>query len=141
MRVAVDGEVDVGDRELIGVGEGCGVDPGATYDVHVFLVREKHERLADRVDPLRPRRHPLGIARHDDVAAAGQRAEAVWERVPGFPAHHDSVSRRELLEPCHVGREMPWDAAVSSDHAVVRDGGDQRDRHTATGARIAGWCW
>ena len=31
--------------------------------------------------------------------------------------------------------------SVASDHAVVRDGGDESDRHTATGARIAGWCW
>ena len=31
--------------------------------------------------------------------------------------------------------------SVAPDHAVARDGGDERDGHTATGARIAGWCW
>ena len=47
---------------------------------------------------------------------------------------------RDLAEPCHVLRDPPGDAVVAADHAAAREGRDERDPHTATGARIAGWC-
>ena len=47
---------------------------------------------------------------------------------------------RERPEAGEVLREVPRHASVSADDTAAGDRGDERDRHTATGARIAGWC-
>ena len=39
-----------------------------------------------------------------------------------------------------VLRQAPREPAVATDHTAARDRGDEHDLHTATGARIAGWC-
>ena len=138
--VAGDLEVDLREHELVGVGERRRVDLGAADDEDALLVGEKRERVLERGGALGTLGAPRVVSRDDDVAPSGQRAEAIGERVPRAPAHHDRVPRRERLEVRDVLRQVPRDASVAPDHAIARDRGDERDRHTATGARIAGWC-
>jgi hypothetical protein len=99
------------------------------------------QRLLEAVRHQRAVGVPAGLARDDDVGAAGQRPEARRDRVPGLAAHDHRVAERGALEERHVLRQLPQQVVVVADDAVARHGRDERDLHTATGALIAGWCW
>ena len=50
------------------------------------------------------------------------------------------MTHRHLAKVRQVLRQAPRKPTVPTDHAAARDRGDEGDLHTATGARIAGWC-
>ena len=49
------------------------------------------------------------------------------------------MPHRQRLEALQVGGEMPRHPVALPDHVVARQRGDDRDRHTAIGALMAGW--
>ena len=139
-RVAGDVVVDLREEQLVGERKRLCVDLRAADHEDAVDVAEELDGLLDRAGALRSLRTPEGIPGDDHVAAVRQRAEAVGKRVPRPPPHHHGVSRREFLEVRDVLGDSPRDRSVAADHAVASDGSDESDRHTATGARIAGWC-
>ena len=127
--------------ELVGERERGGVELGAADDVGHGLTVEQAKRFVERPGPLGTVRAPLPVARDDHVSPARERAEALGQRVPGLATHHDRMAHRELAEVRHVLGQMPGDGSVPADHTAAGDRRDEDDLHTATGARIAGWCW
>ncbi len=91
--------------ELVGVGERRGVELGATDDVGHAVHRRAGEALR-RATPARsaPSRAPLLVARDDHVSPAGERAEALGQRVPGLATHDDRIAHGDLPEMRHVLR-------------------------------------
>ncbi len=79
----------------------------------------------------------LGNTPSHDVATTGQRAKARRQRLPGLAPHDHRVAERCLLEETHVLGQLPEQVVVLADDAIARHGGDQSQRHTATGALIA----
>ena len=70
------------------------------------------------------------IACDDDVGAAGQRA--LRKTLPGPAAHDDRLAHGQRLEPPHVFRNAPRNAARIADHAIVRHGQNERyHRHVS----------
>ena len=128
-------------NDLVGERKCRGVDLASSDHEHVLARSSNSQRLVER-----PRRAPLPRARQselprdDDVPPPGKRSEPIRQRLPGPSAHDDGVTHRQLAEPRQVLRKPPGNAAVTPDDAAARDCGDERDLHTATGARIAGWC-
>ena len=140
-RVAVDVEIDLGQHELVGKRQRRCIDLGAADDEDTFDISKRLECLLHGSGTLRARRGPRAVARDDDVASVGQRPEALGQGLPGLPPHHDGVTGRERFEVCDVLGDAPRNPSIAPDHAAARDCGDKSDGHTATGARIAGWCW
>ncbi len=67
-----------------------------------------------------------GIARDDDVLAAGQGAEPFGQRLPCLAPHDHRMAGGQRLEVPEVGGQMPGQGVVLADHAISGDGGDQR---------------
>ncbi len=134
--------VDLRQQQLVGERERPGVEL-ATADHEHRAARPSSSASASSSEPARsaPSACQAGVARDHDVPPAGKRTEAVRERVPGTSSHDDGMPHRELPESRRVLRDPPGETARAPDHAAARDGCDERDLHTATGARIAGWCW
>ena len=139
-RVAVDVRIDLGQQELVGERQRRRVDLGAADHEHLRR-RRRRGRRASSSDPTRSAPSPYHFAFRVTtmLRRPGQRPEAVGDRVPRSPAHYDRMAHRDLAEPCHVLRDPPGNAVVATDHATVGDRCDERDSHTAIGARIAGW--
>ena len=72
------------------------------------------------------------VAAQDEVAAVGQRAEAVRQRLVRLAAHHDRVAARQLAEAAQVGGQVPGEVSVAADDAVAGVGDDAGD-HVSTG--------
>ena len=87
---------------------------------------------------------PVGLARDDDVGAAGQRAELGGSESQVLRPMITGQPRVTLLEVRQVLGQVPGHHAVLADHAVARAREDQSRAscvQTATGALIAGWYW
>ncbi len=139
-RVAVDREVDLGEAKLVGQRKRGLEDLCASDDEDTLLVGEDLERVLERLRPFGAVGAPVGIPCDDDVPAPGQRAEPIRDRIPRSPTHRDRVADRHLSEVRQVLGQAPRKSAFPTDHAAARDGRDEADLQTATGARIAGWC-
>ena len=138
-RVAGERQLDLGEHELVGARQGSGIDVGAADDEDVSAPATSSSASssdAARSAPSAASRIP----RDDDVAPTGQRAEAIGKRVPRAPSHDDRVSHRQLRKCATSSGSRHGMPAVAADNAASRHRGDEGDRHTATGARIAGWC-
>jgi len=77
--------------------------------------------------------------REVDVPPAGEWPKAVGQGVPGASPHHHRLTHRDGAEIGHVLRKPPGNRSLAADHSSAGDSRDERDLHTATGARIAGW--
>ena len=132
-RVALDLQVDLRQQELVGERQRGGVELAAADHEHA-APRRRAGAARPRASRPAPRpRRASRVARDDDVPPPGQRAEAVGQRVPGAPPHDHRMPHGELAEARHVLRDPPREPAVAADHAAARDGGDERDLHTAIG--------
>src|SRR5437764_14681830 len=49
------------------------------------------------------------------------------QRFPRAPPHDDRVAERQALEVLEVFGEVPWQAALATDYAVRRNGGNKID--------------
>src|SRR5215212_2509842 len=87
-------------------------------------------------------------AANDDIVAAGKRA--LRQALPGLAAHDQRLAHGDRLEKPHIGGKLPWQPAIATYDAVLRDGDNEGDlgfhrRHdragaqTATGAAMWGW--
>ena len=136
-RVAVDVEIDLREQEGIRDGKRLPVDLCSSDHEYGVLAGEAVESLRERARALGAFRRPGFVARDDDVAPPGQRAEARRAASPRSSPHDDRRARRGSLEVRQVLGQAPGDAAVAPDHAVAGDRGDDSDGHAGLRPRPA----
>ena len=80
--------------------------------------------LHRRRGPRAARGRPVRVRRQDDVGPAGQRTEALGQRLPGAPAHDDGaspmVSRRNSAGPPAGARAAPPSAPMTPSRACAQ---------------------
>ena len=141
-RVAVDVEVDLGEqRARRRAGAPRRRSPRRRSRRPRSTSSSELERLLERAGTLRARRR----------STPGLRVTTTLRRPGSGRKRSGSESHvfRPMTTACPVVSSLKRAmssgrchgiASVAADHAAARDGSDERDRHTATGARIAGWC-
>lgn len=137
--VAGDVEIEFGDLQPIRVTDHLAEDLRTADDPCPV---EPAHGFRDRGRSARTVLGPVLLPSHHDVVAAGERSEALRERIPGLAAHHHGRAEGDVLEMRQVFRHVPGHPALGADHAAVGLGPDQPDPgHTATAALIGAWCW
>ena len=83
------------------------------------------DRIIEGREHFGSRSPETGIARHDDVAPAGQRA--FGQRLESLSPHDDGVSHGEFFEAAQIGADMEKQIARPADGEVGSDGDDYVD--------------
>ena len=112
------------------------IDLGAADDTQLHGASGQCPRLLDAVDIFDAGGGSVRSAAQHQVAPARQR---LADRIEGPAPHQQRLAERHGLEVLQIVGQMPWQAAVLADHAVVRHGHHQcNPRGRLRGDRI-GW--
>src|SRR5215207_5132038 len=155
-------EIEFGDLESVGPVDEPIEDLGPAYhpDPLGGGCRGGCQGFVDRAGADGAFGRPMLVAGEDDVHAFGQGTEPLGQRVPCLAPHQDGATERHGLEMSEVFGHVPGHHSPGPDDAAVRLGPDEADAgratpaggrasgrgciraaHTATAARMAGWCW
>ena len=101
------------------------------------LGRRRLERRVQRRRHDAARRPEVRAPGDDDVAPAFKDPP---DRFVGAPSHDDRLAHRQRTEAGQIGREVPGQATVAADDAVLGHGDDDRDGRTLhRGADRGAW--
>ena len=136
-RIAVELAMDLGQEQVVRQRQRIAID-GFTAD------DEQRRGHSGEADCFRQRMRDDGAGRgevevstHDDVLPFGQR---LADRLPGLATHDDRVTAGQRAKALEIVGQPPRQSAVQADHAITRNGGNQRNpgRRAWRGGR--GWC-
>ena len=124
--VAVNLLIDDGEIQFVRPGEECRVYCSAADHKNAILIHERCKCRLDRAECLNSL----------DGCGTKNNESPVWKRSTdgfvGLASHEHGVAGGESLEAFQVFRNVPGKIPLRSDHAVLPDGNDDGEFHTAT---------
>ena len=116
--------MDAGDIHFVRPAQCLAINQGAADNKYFLFFLADIQSILHRFTRETIHEVGLGQGRQHDIFAVRQRA--IGQRLEGFAAHEDGVSRSQLLEAFHIVGQMPEQLQVLTDSIIVGYRGDDR---------------